>query len=114
MKLVLIVRTDLKMGKGKIASQCSHATLGIYREIQKNKMLVNNWESTGEAKIVLKCSSLEEMKIIEKKAKLISIPPYIIEDEGRTQIEPGSETVLAIGPGSDNQLDPLIGHLKLL
>lgn len=26
-KMVLIVRTDLKMGKGKIASQCSHAAI---------------------------------------------------------------------------------------
>jgi peptidyl-tRNA hydrolase len=28
-KLVLCVREDLKMGRGKIASQCSHATLGM-------------------------------------------------------------------------------------
>ena len=28
-KMVLVVRNDLKMGKGKAAAQCSHATLGI-------------------------------------------------------------------------------------
>lgn len=27
LKMVLVVRTDLKMGKGKIASQCSHAAI---------------------------------------------------------------------------------------
>lgn len=26
-KMVLVVRTDLKMGKGKIASQCCHAAI---------------------------------------------------------------------------------------
>ncbi|RRT80623.1 hypothetical protein B296_00007598 [Ensete ventricosum] len=30
---VLVVRNDLKMGKGKIAAQCSHATLGLYKKL---------------------------------------------------------------------------------
>ena len=30
---VLIVRGDLGMGTGKIAAQCSHATIGIYKSI---------------------------------------------------------------------------------
>ena len=29
--MVLVVREDLKMGKGKIGAQCGHATLGTYR-----------------------------------------------------------------------------------
>lgn len=28
--MVLVVRNDLKMGKGKAAAQCSHATLGQF------------------------------------------------------------------------------------
>ncbi|MCD7465769.1 hypothetical protein HAX54_001878, partial [Datura stramonium] len=32
-KMVLVVRNDLKMGKGKIAAQCSHATLGLYKKL---------------------------------------------------------------------------------
>jgi hypothetical protein len=31
-KMVLCVRTDLKMGKGKIAAQCGHAVLGSYKQ----------------------------------------------------------------------------------
>jgi len=30
-KMVLVVREDLKMGKGKIGAQCGHATLGVYK-----------------------------------------------------------------------------------
>ena len=29
-KMVLVVRNDLKMGKGKLGAQCGHATLGTY------------------------------------------------------------------------------------
>jgi len=29
-KMVLVVRDDLKMGKGKIGAQCGHATLGVF------------------------------------------------------------------------------------
>ena len=32
-KLVMCVRKDLAMGKGKIAAQCSHSALGAYRKI---------------------------------------------------------------------------------
>lgn len=30
-KLVLVVRSDLGMGKGKVAAQCGHATLACYK-----------------------------------------------------------------------------------
>lgn len=36
-KMVLVVRNDLKMGKGKIGAQCGHATLGAYRMSCKKK-----------------------------------------------------------------------------
>ena len=29
-KMVLVVRTDLKMGSGKMAAQCGHATIGTF------------------------------------------------------------------------------------
>ena len=35
LKMVMVVRTDLKMGKGKIGAQCGHATLGAYSVVKK-------------------------------------------------------------------------------
>ena len=32
--VAMFVRNDLKMGKGKIAAQCSHAMLKLYRKAQ--------------------------------------------------------------------------------
>ncbi|KAG0282670.1 hypothetical protein BGZ98_006664, partial [Dissophora globulifera] len=34
-KMVLVVRSDLGMGKGKAAAQCCHATLANYKELLK-------------------------------------------------------------------------------
>ena len=39
---------------------------------------------------------------------------YIVVDAGRTQIAPGSKTVLAIGPAFKSQIDAVTGHLRLL
>ena len=38
MKQVIIVRTDLKMGKGKIAAQCCHGSLGSYKRASSDKI----------------------------------------------------------------------------
>lgn len=32
-KMVLVVRSDLKMGKGKIGAQCGHAVLSAYKKM---------------------------------------------------------------------------------
>ena len=32
MKQAIVMRTDLKMGKGKIAAQCCHGSIGSYKK----------------------------------------------------------------------------------
>lgn len=46
--MVLIVRDDLKMGKGKIGAQCGHATLGVYRVVQKLAKESEYWKKVFE------------------------------------------------------------------
>lgn len=73
-KLVLLVRMDLKMDKGKIAAQCGHATLACYKTMmQINPALLKSWERSGQAKVALKCSTEEEMLALEKKAKALNL-----------------------------------------
>ncbi|KAJ2910949.1 hypothetical protein GGI21_000335 [Coemansia aciculifera] len=113
-KLVLIIRTDLGMSKGKIAAQCSHATLGCYkRALKQAPAMVKAWEYTGQAKVTLKCGSAEELVDLQKRAQAAGLVAQSISDAGRTQIAAGSLTVLGIGPGPVSAIDRISSHLKL-
>ncbi|KAH7911233.1 peptidyl-tRNA hydrolase PTH2-domain-containing protein [Hygrophoropsis aurantiaca] len=114
-KLVLVVRTDLKMTSGKIAAQCGHATLACYKALMRtNPGLVQHWERTGQAKIALKGSSEDELLELEAIAKSLNLCARSILDAGRTQIEAGSRTVLGIGPAPVELINQVTGHLRLL
>ncbi|RKP08429.1 peptidyl-tRNA hydrolase, partial [Thamnocephalis sphaerospora] len=111
---VLVVRTDLGMGKGKAAAQCCHAAVGCYKKLSKtNPEILRHWERIGQAKVTLKCNSEEEMLELEAAAKEAGLCAKSICDAGRTQIAAGSRTVLAVGPGPVKLVDQVTGHLKL-
>ncbi|XP_076954234.1 uncharacterized protein LOC143628559 [Bidens hawaiensis] len=113
-KMVLVVRNDLKMGKGKIAAQCSHATLGLYKKIlHRAPKALNRWEMCGQVKVVVKTESEDDMLELQQRAKSLGIPTHIVIDAGRTQIAPNSRTVMAVlGPA--DMVDDVTGGLKLL
>ncbi|TFK57445.1 peptidyl-tRNA hydrolase II [Heliocybe sulcata] len=114
-KLVLVVRTDLNMTAGKIAAQCGHATLACYKVLaEKNPRLIRQWERIGQAKVALRASSEDELLELEAIAKSLNLCARSIQDAGRTQVEPGSRTVLGIGPGPVPLVNQVTGHLKLL
>ncbi|KAJ1263702.1 hypothetical protein BS78_09G206500 [Paspalum vaginatum] len=115
LKMVLVVRQDLKMGAGKIASQCAHAATGLYAELMSsNRALLRQWEQFGQAKIVLTCKNQQEMNRIKETAEHRGIPTFVVADAGRTQVLAGSKTVLAIGPGRKPDIDSVTGKLRLL
>ncbi|CCU74973.1 peptidyl-tRNA hydrolase/Pth2p [Blumeria hordei DH14] len=116
-KLVLLVRTDLGMTKGKIAAQCSHATLACYKHHLRAKNpspLLRQWERQGQAKIALQVKSEGELSLLQDKALSLGLVAEVITDAGRTQIASGSQTVLGIGPAPKSIIDQVTGHLKLL
>ncbi len=50
--MVLVVRTDLGMQKGKAAAQCAHAALACYKKALKSHPdALASWERTGQAKV---------------------------------------------------------------
>ncbi|XP_008941225.1 PREDICTED: peptidyl-tRNA hydrolase 2, mitochondrial [Merops nubicus] len=115
-KMVLIVRNDLKMGKGKgkVAAQCSHAAVSAYKQAQRrNPELLKQWEYCGQPKVVLKAPDEETLIQLLADAKHLGLTVSLIQDAGRTQIAPGSQTVLGIGPGPADLIDKVSGHLKL-
>ncbi|XP_004643092.1 peptidyl-tRNA hydrolase 2, mitochondrial isoform X2 [Octodon degus] len=113
-KMVLVVRNDLKMGKGKVAAQCSHAAVSAYKQIQKrNPKVLKEWDYCGQPKVVVKAPDEETLIELMTHAKMLGLTVSLIQDAGRTQIEPGSQTVLGIGPGPTDLIDKVTGHLKL-
>ena len=114
-KMVLCVRTDLKMGKGKMCAQCGHATLGAYQDsLHSNPSAVKVWEHIGQAKIALKVSGEEELLSLRVAARKAGLVAHLVRDAGHTQIAAGSATVLGIGPAPVDVVDSVTSHLKLL
>lgn len=119
-RMTLIVRQDLKMGKGKAAAQCLHATLALYKKITNphseayNPDMVSRWEyGNGQAKITLQVPNQEEMDLLYAQAISLGINAYIVHDAGRTQIAAGSATVLGLGPAPKKVIDQITKDLKL-
>ncbi len=115
LKQVLIIRTDLKMGKGKIAAQASHASVNASLEaLHQHKIWFDRWKKYGMAKIAVKVSSEEELQGYYQKAIKAKLPKALINDAGYTQLLPGTATAVAIGPAPSSIIDPITKDLKLL
>ncbi|KAM9781105.1 peptidyl-tRNA hydrolase 2, mitochondrial isoform 1-T1 [Syngnathus typhle] len=113
-KMILVVRNDLKMGKGKVAAQCAHAAVAAYKQVQRrNPELLKMWEYCGQPKVVVKAPDEDTLIQLLGLAKEMKLPVSLIQDAGRTQIAPGSRTVLGIGPAPAELIDSVSGDLKL-
>ena len=115
MKQAIVVRTDLGMGKGKVAAQVAHASLSAAEVARERKeRWYGAWKEGGQAKIVLKVGSEPDLREVFQKAKAAGLPTSLIEDRGLTQIEPGTATCVGVGPAPDADVDAITGKLKLL
>jgi PTH2 family peptidyl-tRNA hydrolase len=115
LKQVLVIRADLKMGKGKIAAQASHASVIATLEAQKyEKIWYDQWFKQGMKKIAVRVNSEEELMSIFRKGSQAKLPRALINDAGHTQLPAGTATAVAIGPAPDRLVDPITSSLKLL
>uniref|UniRef100_A0A9J7Z6T4 peptidyl-tRNA hydrolase n=2 Tax=Cyprinus carpio TaxID=7962 RepID=A0A9J7Z6T4_CYPCA len=74
-KMILVVRTDLKMGKGKVAAQCSHAAVSAYKQVQRrNPELLKQWEYCGQPKVVVKAPDEDCLLELLSHAKEVGLP----------------------------------------
>lgn len=111
-KQVLVVRTDLKLGKGKLAAQTAHASVEAYRKASEEEK--KKWLEENQRKIVLKVRTERELIDIFEKAKRSGLPAVLIRDAGLTQIPPGTKTAVGIGPADEKKIDIITGELPLL
>ena len=107
----IIVNNSLGMNKGKIAAQCSHASVLVLDKVDDE--VVREWKSVGMKKIVLKVATTEELVALFEKVKK-HLPCALITDAGHTQIAPGSKTCFGCGPVEENEGQKYFKDLKLL
>ncbi len=111
-KQVILVRNDLKLSKGKMASQVAHASVDAL--LKSNKEDVTNWHNQGMKKSVLKVENLDELLLYKRKAEDANLVAALIIDAGHTEIPAGTTTCLAIGPDDEKKIDKVTGSLKLM
>ncbi len=114
-KQVIVVRKDVKMGKGKLAVQVAHASVySFYLTLQEKPELAKEWIETGQKKVAVKVDSLREAIEIYEEAVRRGIISVKIFDAGLTQLKPGTLTAIGLGPDYEDKLDEITGKLKLL
>lgn len=114
-KMVLVARTDVPMSGGKLGAQCAHAAVGVVSQLfaDSHSMLLGRWEADGSKKVTLGVGSKSKLEGIMAEAKRNRLPHYLVVDAGRTEVDPGTNTVLAIGPGPASAIDAVTGSLRL-
>ena len=113
-KQVIIVRNDLKLGKGKIAAQASHAAVSSFLKTEKKDPdASSNWLLEGQKKVVLKIDTKEELLSLFEEIKNI-FPCALIKDAGLTQLSKPDITCLGIGPIREDKIDRFTKKYKLL
>lgn len=114
-KQVIVVRSDIKMSRGKMAVQVAHAAVSAFFETFKKKPeYCIKWLREGQPKIVLRASDEKELQNIYRKAIENGLITVLIIDSGLTELERGTKTCIAIGPDEINKIDSITGHLKLI
>src|SRR5512137_1010858 len=114
-KLVVAVRTDLKLSPGKMAVQVAHAAVNCALEAKKrNERWFKAWYAEGQKKVVVKVKGIEDLFELKSAAEGLRITTSLITDAGLTEVPPGTVTCLGIGPGPSAEVDKVTGGLSLL
>jgi peptidyl-tRNA hydrolase, PTH2 family len=112
-KLIIVMRADLGMGRGKIAAQASHAAVAAaLASIGSGDFRA--WLRDGQPKVVLRANSGEQLELLAEQASAAGLPVQVIHDAGRTQVTEGTATCCAIGPAEASRIDAVTAELQLL
>lgn len=114
-KQVIIIRSDLRMGRGKIAVQVAHAAIMASETVRnENPHWWEAWMAQGQRKVAVKIDGESKIFDLALQARNSGIPTAIVRDSGLTQLEPGTVTCLGIGPAPVSLVDMLTSELQLL
>ena len=118
--MIFLVRSDMKMSKGQIASKVADVTQHVIEEcIQRKYITYLTWKKFhASEKIVLKVNSLKEF--YELHSKLIelshesSFPIKIVKDNQGIKIAENVTNSISLWTFERNKVEHLLSNLKLL
>lgn len=114
-KMVIVMRNDLKMSKGKMAAQAAHAAVNCaFAAKKKDPKNLDKWMGEGQKKVVVKVNSERELFEIKAMADASGLINSVITDAGRTEIAPGSVTCMGVGPAPESVVDKVTGDLSMM
>ena len=113
--MVLVTRQDLQLSKGKLAAQCAHAAADCVLSAKRsNPRTLDQYLRRGARKFVCKGPDVISLKHVYSRAKKAGLVCQLVTDAGHTEIPPGTETVVGIGPGPRGEIDKITGQLSLV
>lgn len=114
-KMIIVMRNDLNMRKGKIAAQSGHAVLLAYKVADHTDEAFRSWDLGQFTKICVRADSEQQLLEIVEKAKANFLNVALITDAGHTEFHGvPTHTCCAIGPAWAEDLEPITGGLTLL
>lgn len=119
-KMAIVVRKDLKLSKGKLAGQVSHAAIGCYKKVKEDELntllnedIAEKWFEEGQVKVILQVPTEEDLHQLVAKCVLQEVPCFEVRDLGLTELEPNTFTCVGIGPDLSDKINRITGSLKL-
>src|SRR2546422_11539639 len=98
-KLVIAVRSDLDLSRGKLAVQVAHAAVMAALEAKaRHREWFAEWSAEGQKKVVVKEGSLPELRALQAKARSIDWATALVQRAGLTSLPPRTVTCAAGGP----------------
>lgn len=114
MKQIIVMRKDLKMPRGKEIAQGAHASMKATL-LHMDDPRVKEWLSGMFTKIAVGVNSEEELLEVYNRALEANIIAELITDSGLTVFNGiPTNTCIAVGPDTNEKLQPITGNLKLL
>ena len=76
LKMILVVRQDLKMGKGKIAAQCCHAAVGVVQDMYETEegcSALERWVRVVHSSPPAETSALVNQQLLPDPLSLVAL-----------------------------------------
>ena len=111
------MRKDLRMSRGKLVAQGSHASISFLTRPTRKELTEEEqeWIAGIFTKVCLRVNSEEALIDIYNQAKAQGLTVHLITDCGKTVFHGvPTKTCLAIGPHKSSKIDPITEGLKLL